>query len=530
MNPSAQETPRTSRFFRRRWLRKPLFWLGAFVALVVLYYAEEDWRGRRDWNRYRQEMEGRGISLEFQAYVPKPVPAEENFAEAPIVKSWVLNYGSGVLTNDLYTRAKNNISTTNIADKGHRHFVDLVAWQMASVALQNRSLKPDQRYETDQSGLAARASAALAVLEGLKPDEADLAAIRMASARTNSGFPIHDDQEDPWQILLPHLGEITSACGRLNLQACAELAAGQSEKALADEKLMLYLADSIKLEPMVVCYLARMSCFQTAAQPVWEGLAERRWTESQLQELEQSFQHYAFPADLDQALQGEKTYKLRELEYVKKKGLASSHSVGQEKPAFTTFSDLLHQASVNAVGRIAPAGWYDFERLNYCVLFDAQMKGVMDVAAARIFPAKLASNYAELPQRLKHEEWPTPLKFIVYHQAMASLLMEYGTSLPMKAAAPQTAANQAAIACALERYRLAYGQFPETLDALTPRFISRLPNDVIGGQPYKYRRTADGQFILYSVGWNEKDDGGVPGQRLFDETEGDWVWDYPAQQ
>jgi hypothetical protein len=81
----------------------------------------------------------------------------------------------------------------------------------------------------------------------------------------------------------------------------------------------------------------------------------------------------------------------------------------------------------------------------------------------------------------------------------------------------------------LERYRLANGQFPETLEALAPRFISRAPNDVITGQPYKYRRTDDGQFILYSVGWNEKDDGGVPGKTLFDLTQGDWVWSYPGK-
>jgi hypothetical protein len=65
------------------------------------------------------------------------------------------------------------------------------------------------------------------------------------------------------------------------------------------------------------------------------------------------------------------------------------------------------------------------------------------------------------------------------------------------------------------------------VEALTPPFISHLPNDVIGGQPYKYHRTEDGQFVLYSVGWNEKDDDGVPGKTLFDDTEGDWVWDYP---
>ena len=67
------------------------------------------------------------------------------------------------------------------------------------------------------------------------------------------------------------------------------------------------------------------------------------------------------------------------------------------------------------------------------------------------------------------------------------------------------------------------------MEMLVPKFISQLPNDVISGGPYKYHRTADGQFVLYSVGWNETDDGGVPGQTLFDDKQGDWVWQYPAK-
>jgi hypothetical protein len=85
----------------------------------------------------------------------------------------------------------------------------------------------------------------------------------------------------------------------------------------------------------------------------------------------------------------------------------------------------------------------------------------------------------------------------------------------------QTQANEACIACGLERYRLARGQYPETLDALVPQFAEKLPHDIIGAQPLKYYRTADGQFVLYSVGWNEKDDDGVPGKT---DREGDWVW------
>ena len=71
--------------------------------------------------------------------------------------------------------------------------------------------------------------------------------------------------------------------------------------------------------------------------------------------------------------------------------------------------------------------------------------------------------------------------------------------------------------------------FPTSLDALAPQFIAKLPHDVINGQPLHYRRTSDGQFVLYSVGWNEVDDGGhgrVHKSGSVDDKQGDWVWRY----
>jgi hypothetical protein len=47
-----------------------------------------------------------------------------------------------------------------------------------------------------------------------------------------------------------------------------------------------------------------------------------------------------------------------------------------------------------------------------------------------------------------------------------------------------------------------------------------------------YRRTNDGQFVLYSLGWNETDDGGQIALRengSFDRDKGDWVWQYPVK-
>ena len=110
----------------------------------------------------------------------------------------------------------------------------------------------------------------------------------------------------------------------------------------------------------------------------------------------------------------------------------------------------------------------------------------------------------------------------------------------------QSSVDMARTAVALERYRLAHGGYPDSLDALAPQFMEKVPHDVIGGGPLHYRRTSDpssqssdaagGQFVLYSVGWNEKDDGGVvaldgpfgkSGNVNFNQ--GDWVWRYPQR-
>jgi hypothetical protein len=91
----------------------------------------------------------------------------------------------------------------------------------------------------------------------------------------------------------------------------------------------------------------------------------------------------------------------------------------------------------------------------------------------------------------------------------------------------QVVADQGALACALERHRRAHGQFPDRLEALVPQLLPAIPHDVLTGEPPKYRRTPEGGFVLYSIGWDHDDDHGTPGNNLFD-TEGDWVWRCPA--
>ena len=64
------------------------------------------------------------------------------------------------------------------------------------------------------------------------------------------------------------------------------------------------------------------------------------------------------------------------------------------------------------------------------------------------------------------------------------------------------------MASALRLYRIKHGAYPEKLDALVPEFIDKLPTDPFSGREYVYRKEGKG-FILYSLGVNMTDDGGV---------------------
>jgi hypothetical protein len=63
------------------------------------------------------------------------------------------------------------------------------------------------------------------------------------------------------------------------------------------------------------------------------------------------------------------------------------------------------------------------------------------------------------------------------------------------------------LAFASAAYRRDHGRYPETLEALAPRYLPRIPLDLFSGKALTYRPAADG-YLLYSVGINGQDDEG----------------------
>ena len=155
--------PQVRRLFSWLTARRVLFGLACFVTLAVLFYAEEDWRGARAWNNYRQELEASGAQLDLAAFVPKPVPDEQNFAATPFVKSW-FERGTFAANDrrweDNYSRVAGQVSASKPSEppalhaKGNRQFIDLAGWAAAFDAIRSGTTNLDRAF--DQLAAASR--------------------------------------------------------------------------------------------------------------------------------------------------------------------------------------------------------------------------------------------------------------------------------------------------------------------------------------------------------------------------------------
>jgi len=390
---------------------------------------------------------------------------------------------------------------------------DLKTWQRYYLTLL-APLKPDV---TNFFPLPAQPQTPAGdVLSELSKFDSAIEALREASHLPYSRFPICYNDANPYAILLPHLASLKRCALVLRLRALAEVQSGQAERALDDIKLMLCLTESSRTEPFMISHLVRIAMVPLLLQPVWEGLADHRWTDAQLASLEADLGKLDFLADYNLALEGEMACAVGAIESVR-------HSKRPELDLLFGGMDRPSDPSYDFVGllsRFAPGGWFEQNKLA-CSRLSVNLHGpIVNLETRTVSPARLASA-----TNAYHEIRLTPYNW------MMRIMFPWSFESPQKFAYGQWCVDAARIACALERYHLAHGNYPDTLDALAPQFLKTIPTDLINGQPLRYRRTFADRFMLYSVGWNETDDGGKlpPDEKGdFGYDQGDWVWPMPS--
>ncbi len=508
-----------------RWrnLRRFLFGVACVATLIALFYAEENLRGKAAWGKFKREWEAKGVRFEVAAIAPPSVPDELNFAMAPVVASsfsqtldrdghLIKPWNTNIINRMEMPRERQVYGNTNKAPPAGN-------WQKAERA----KLGEWQAYYRKVAAVtnafpipAQPGTPAADVLLALSKYDPVIQELREAGRRPQSRYPLTYDADDPSGILLPHLGPLKGVAQTLQLRAIAELDSGQAEKALEDVSLALRLAEAVRTEPTLISKLVRISVVQIALQSVWEGLADHQWTDAQLVMLEQELGRLDFIPDYAAAIRGEVACVSGVIDYLR----------GHPEQLFTLISDRSDTDNApSLLARLIPSGWF-YQNQLCCARFQTQWYLPLADVEHRLFsPAAARRADAAVSEELLHRKAP-------YNFLAGALLPALGSGAVRRFAYAQSSVDLARVACALERYRLAHGEYPEQLDALTPQFLDKLPHDVINGQPLHYTRTADGRFVLYSVGWNESDDGGQAAKKeksgSIDLTQGDWVWRYPS--
>lgn len=492
----------------------PIFALAIILLLLLagLFYLEEDFKGKSAWSQFKRTEEAEGEKFALSGFVPPSVPDDQNFALTPLLRP-PLDYThttNGVKWRD--TNAWQHLMDINLGGGGSGQPPELGDPEQGALA----DLKVAGDYYRNNSHFpksAAQASDAEVVLTALNKFAPDLQELRDAAAtRALSRFPIEYSLEPSSSILLPHLAcvkGITSVC---ELRAVAELETHRTSDAFADLQLAFRLSDSIRDEPILIDHLVRIATLNIAVQGIREGIARHAWSDSQLLEFEQYLVKLNLLAEYEHALRGERALNLSSLDYIRRHG--SAGLLGRDENASLPL--------VNSVNWL-PSGWYY-----------QNMRLTAEMYRDYILPAIDASNRVVSPVLSSQMQANLDQLRISPYSLYAKMLISSLAGSATRPARGQTWVDEARVACALERYRLEHHTLPSNLAALTPQLLPTIPNDLFDGQPLRYKPSADGSYILYSIGWNGVDDGGVAGVRpgakaRADLTKGDWIWKIPAK-
>jgi hypothetical protein len=316
----------------------------------------------------------------------------------------------------------------------------------------------------------------------------------------------------PSTVPIPNFVSTRTLAQTLAARAQAHLLVGEPDKALRDLTLLHQMSRLFEAKPAgrpitLVGAMINVAITGLYVQAVADGFQLHAWQEPQLAALQQQLREVNLMAPVAEALRLEQAWPSRTLDITPARELIpllvsfesrdkSLWEMLKEKPAlFTLFC--------------MPRGWKEQNKVVHARLLQMMIESY-DSTNQIISPRKLAVYGDEVNAMVNRGV--SPYRFI------AAMITPSFVRCNQTTARNQTSVNEAAVACALERHRVAHGHYPETLDALAPQF--KLPHDVINGQPLKYHRTGDGDFSLYSIGWNETDDGGAD----IDINNGDWVW------
>ncbi|MFN3407806.1 MAG: hypothetical protein ACK45B_02320 [Limisphaerales bacterium] len=532
-NPALPAALPRSRFRFGRWCLGLLYLtlLGGITPLALLV-TMENLRGEIAWRREHARLVAAGEKLTFREILGPEIPPEENAVAAPVFAPFI----------EAHERREQMAAPASAAGEvgdeklvwPPRHPLETVSWARELVSyepettnntwgrLENipvwsqavRSLvaapRPLHRQWAASISLPPPGDPALDVLAALELANPALDEICAAATRPRARFP--QPLESSLDTLPHHLPGMKVIQLVLQLRGVARLAAGQTDVAFADALASLDVAELLREEPLLISQLVRYANHSIALSLINEGLRAHRWSDAQLATFQERFAQLNFWSGLALALEGERAWSIASMEQ-----LLQNPALLSANPEQAQTPHLLWQPQSRAVLRQNQVSMVRLHSRNL-------------VSLRRLLARPPEQGWIEVLREWEPNDSDRTGPTFSPYRIFADMTAKAFQSASRHAARKQVTATLAIVACGLERYHLSHGVFPERLDQLAPFCPGGVPLDPMVNQPFRYQRTDDGWFLLYSVGPNGTDDGGVMRSTESKDAEDlDWPWPVPTR-
>ncbi len=325
-------------------------------------------------------------------------------------------------------------------------------------------------------------------------------ALKEAPAQSNLGTNVFSR--------LPNFIAIRSAAQWLAIATIYELHQGHLDAALQNLEAVAELARLNRDEYTLAAQMIRIAVSGLGVATTWEALQAPGWTEPQLRRMQSVWEQVDLAQALERGMlgsraQGEELWaRIRQpnggqaLATLNTGPLLGGPSMNNKVQTFVSDHIFLPIYKVTVM---------DDDELLYLKIMQESLGSLRSLNAGAAWvtahreldqaflPVYQMTNY---PARLRH-----PLSSI----AIPNLLKALDNG-----ARTETERRLAITAIALERFRLAHGRFPLTLEGLAPEYLSAVPVDLMSGRPLCYHLDPGGRPLLYSVGNDGQDNGGDP--------------------
>jgi hypothetical protein len=479
-----------------------LFSVVVLATMLGLAWALIDFLGRKQWDRVKKDLLAEGEPLSLSELIPPAIPDEQNFFAAPPWNEFV------ALREE---RRLENLSGAEFSRRNPLRFLEIGRRDDGSIERLTTLAKRGANFAriadrlTDLEGFAlnyrkhglavdGEGPPSRTVLEGLERAIPLLSNLEAAGRRPLSRPPLWIDLKRPFETPLPHMEPPIALAQTLQLRAVARMADGDSRGASLDILLIMRLADALESDPFVISKLVRFSCLSIAFSAVWECSAIGGWKPDELENIQRAL---AVCKVIEDAIAG-----LRAERGLFNEWLAAPLSRAEMVRVFKLFE------TVGAGSFTHPPGFDWFIRLCPAGIFWADL-AFQNRAIQETIEALQTENASALSSR-------TPPPDNVWLHPFSSVALRGIAHLPARAFNTQSQLDLAVAACALERFRLEQGSFPDTLDPLVPRFLGEIPLDPVTRKPIFYERLSQENFLLACSA--------VASEGYWIPDSGNWIW------